>query len=433
MNTAPVAVAGTERPRLYYGWKVAISGAVILGMQTALVGQGFGAYAVVLQQQFGWSTTTMSVAYSMNRTESGLLGPIQGWVIGRYGPKTVLRFGTLLTLIGFVWFSRVSSQVPFILAYFVMSVGVGLAGFLTVTTETARWFRAKRSTALSLTSLGTAAGGIAAPALVWALDRFGWRATAVISGVVLTVLVLALAPLYGTTPEQRGEPIDGWARDAGVAESDPAPLPPGPQFTPRQTLRTAAFWYLAFGHATALLVVGSMIAHLPLYLTSEQGFSLSGAGWVVSALGVVQIGGMALGGRLGDRLDKRWLCSAAMVGHVAGLLLLAFATHRWMIWAFVLLHGIAWGMRAPLMVALRADYFGVHVLAHVQGYTSMILMFAMIGGPLFAGALADMTGSFRVGFTVLAALAATGCLLFILARPPRPPVVTEPEPEPVPA
>lgn len=53
-----------------------------------------------------------------------------------------------------------------------------------------------------------------------------------------------------------------------------------------------------------------------------------------------------------------------------------------------------------------------------MGYTSLILMLGMVGGPLLAGVLADTTGSYQTGFTILAALAATGSVLFALARPP---------------
>jgi OFA family oxalate/formate antiporter-like MFS transporter len=184
-------------------------------------------------------------------------------------------------------------------------------------------------------------------------------------------------------------------------------------------LRTPAFWLLSFGHAAALLVVGAVVAHLSLYLTSEHGYSLQAASFVVAGVPIAQIAGMVVGGVLGDRMSKRWLAAIAMGGHVAGLLLLTFATAAWMIWAFVVLHGLAWGARGPLMSAIRADYFGSTSFAQIMGYSSVILMFGMVGGPLLAGVLADVTGDYRAGFTILAGLAATGSLFFAAARPPR--------------
>ena len=48
----------------------------------------------------------------------------------------------------------------------------------------------------------------------------------------------------------------------------------------------------------------------------------------------------------------------------------------------------------------------------------MIVMFGMMGGPLIAGVLADRTGTYEVGFRVLAGLAALGSVFFLLATRP---------------
>jgi MFS family permease len=73
------------------------------------------------------------------------------------------------------------------------------------------------------------------------------------------------------------------------------------------------------------------------------------------------------------------------------------------------------------MSALRADYFGSASFGTITGLSSMIVMFGMMGGPLVAGILADRTGSYELGFQVLAAFAALGSMFFVLAaRPPAP-------------
>jgi MFS family permease len=120
-------------------------------------------------------------------------------------------------------------------------------------------------------------------------------------------------------------------------------------------------------------------------------------------------------------MSKRLLCAGAMVGHMAGLLLLTLATSPVLVWVFVVLHGSAWGIRGPLVNGLRADYFGSTSFARIMGISSLIVMVGMTGGPLLAGALADATGSYRTGFTALALMAGAGMIFFILATPPEPP------------
>jgi MFS family permease len=107
-----------------------------------------------------------------------------------------------------------------------------------------------------------------------------------------------------------------------------------------------------------------------------------------------------------------------MVGHAVGLLLLAHATAFWMLIVFAVLHGASWGVRGPLMSAIRADYFGAASFGMISGISSMVLMLGMMGGPLVAGILADRLGSYVPGFQILAALAAVGSIFFVFATPP---------------
>jgi MFS family permease len=53
-----------------------------------------------------------------------------------------------------------------------------------------------------------------------------------------------------------------------------------------------------------------------------------------------------------------------------------------------------------------------------MGISTTIIMVGQIGGPLFAGFMADATGSYVTGFTVLAVLAGLGSGFFIFARRP---------------
>jgi MFS family permease len=73
------------------------------------------------------------------------------------------------------------------------------------------------------------------------------------------------------------------------------------------------------------------------------------------------------------------------------------------------------------MAAIRADYFGSASFGMITGISSMIVMLGMMAGPLIAGILADRTGSYELGFTVLATLAGAGSIFFVLARRPAPP------------
>ena len=79
--------------------------------------QSYGAYVVLLQQEFGWSKTLVAGAFAFTRIESGILGPVQGWLVDRYGPRSVLTVGTVLFGIGFMMFSQVDTLLEFYLVF----------------------------------------------------------------------------------------------------------------------------------------------------------------------------------------------------------------------------------------------------------------------------------------------------------------------------
>jgi MFS family permease len=122
-------------------------------------------------------------------------------------------------------------------------------------------------------------------------------------------------------------------------------------------MRAPALWLIAAGHGSALLVVSAVMVHFVTDVTERLGFSLRrprnrGADDGGSDRG--QLGG----GFAGDRFSKRAIVVGCMAAHAVALFVLASATALWMVVVFAVLHGLAWGVRGPLMAALRADYFG---------------------------------------------------------------------------
>ena len=186
-------------------------------------------------------------------------------------------------------------------------------------------------------------------------------------------------------------------------------------------MATSAFWLISFGHAAALLTVSSIMVHLVPHLTQGMDYSLAHAGLVVALMTAFQMAGQIGGGFLGDRFNKRLICVICMLSHMAALLLLANATNLVMVVAFAVLHGLAWGIRGPQMVALRADYFGTSSFGTIMGFSSLIVMLGMSIGPIFAGYLYDVQGNYTTAFTVLGLSAMAGSLCFAFASPPKHP------------
>ncbi|HEX6212019.1 MAG TPA: MFS transporter, partial [Methylomirabilota bacterium] len=197
------------RDRIFYGWWVVAAGFGLEGLVGALMFHAYGAYAVLLREEFGWSKTMLSAAFAMARAESGILGPVQGWLTDRFGPRVLIRIGMLIFGVGFMLFSRIEGPVAFFLTFFMMALGSSLGGYLPVGVAIVAWFRRRRALALSISASGMAVGGLFTPLVVLAASRFGWRWTAFASGLLLIVVGPPLAQVMRRRPEAYGWTPDG--------------------------------------------------------------------------------------------------------------------------------------------------------------------------------------------------------------------------------
>ncbi|MGH1490527.1 MAG: hypothetical protein ACRBK7_14250, partial [Acidimicrobiales bacterium] len=86
--------------KTFHGWKMVGGGAAIQALHSGLLTQAFGSYAVLLERDYGWSKTHFSAAFSLMRAESGLLGPLQGWALDKFGTRLIMRVGVIVMGLG---------------------------------------------------------------------------------------------------------------------------------------------------------------------------------------------------------------------------------------------------------------------------------------------------------------------------------------------
>ncbi len=381
--------------------------------------QAFGAYVAVLSEDRGWSKTTLSAGAAIQSLEGALLGPALGWVMDRIGARAMVQVGIVIFGLGFILLSQIDSIGGFYAAIVLLALGSSLSGYFPLTVTLVHWFRRQRARALSIMSLGLAVGGVAVPLVAWMMQTHGWRATAFASGVLAIVIGLPMARVLRRHPSDIGETEDGVPPEPAPSTGQPAEAAtPIRSFTAGEALRTPAFWLLALGHALALLVVTAVNVHAISHMKEGLGYSVAQASLVITLMTVFQVVGVLTGAALGDRWEKRYVAAGCMVAHMAGLLMLTFATHPLLLAGFAVLHGVAWGLRGPFMQAMRADYFGLQAIGMIMGLSAFIISIGQVAGPMVAGGLSDLTGNYRMGFTILALIAGAGSLLFLFAKKP---------------
>ena len=191
-------------------------GALIQTLHSGLVFNAFSLIAAQLHTEFGWSNSTLGGAFALNRAESGLLGPVQGWMTDRWGAKTVLRVGAAIMAIGLVLFATLDSIAEFYIYYLLVALGSSLAGFLPITVTVVHWFERKRSRALAYAQMGFAVGGTLAFAFGILLDQVGWRKASLFSALLTLVVIVPTAGLF-----HNGQPMSASSSTASTPTTSP--------------------------------------------------------------------------------------------------------------------------------------------------------------------------------------------------------------------
>ncbi|HET9403482.1 MAG TPA: MFS transporter, partial [Burkholderiales bacterium] len=373
----------------------------------------------VLVEDRGWSKTAVAGAAALKSTEVAVLGPVLGWAVDRYGAQGIVRAGIVTFGIGFMLLSQIETLAGFYAAFVVVALGSSMFSNSIVGVAIIQWFEKRRARALSALQFGSAVGGLFVFLVAASIQAFGWRATAFSSGVIAILIGWPLVRVIRSRPEDIGETVDGLPPASKGDTPHAAAKPVRHGLTAREALRTSAFWLIALGHACALLVVSAVNVHAVAHIKEGLGYSLALATLAFTLVTIGQFFGVVAGWVIGDRFQKRLVAAACMLMHAAGLLMLTYATGPVVLAIAALVHGTAWGLRGPFMQAIRADYFGRSSIGMIIGLSSLIIVIGNIAGPILAGAFADWTGNYRMGFTILAVLSGLGSLFFLMAKPPK--------------
>ena len=420
--------ASDLRPRkgIFYGWWLTGVAAFVMIIGTVPIFQGMTAWFVVLEREFGWSRTQLSLAFSMTRAEGTIMGPVAGYLVDKVGPRRMVFSGLPVMGIGFLLFSRVDGLWQFYGAFVIMSMGAGFGTWLPMMTVLNSWFRRRRSLAMALAMEGFALGGVfLIPALAWAIDpdqvdRLGWRTTAASIGLVLIILAWPVSRLVRNRPEDYGERPDGRTEEKvkpGLRQGTGQEETDGPEFTWQEAIRTRAFWLITMGHTGTSIVIVTLTVHLGPMLT-DLGYSLQMVAWVVSTYTGVGAVFTLIGGYIGDRVPIHFaLFVFSVIQSVAVVILLSADTVPLM-FLFAVVIGIGFGGRAPMTTAIRGVYFGRRAFASITGVSMIPMNVMMLVFPQFAGIMFDAVGSYMIPFSVLAIVSFFGAAMFLLLGKP---------------
>jgi MFS family permease len=378
------------------GWRawVMVGAAFVVGFVVFGVTYSFGVFFKPIAAEFGAGRAATSAFFSITGLIFYLLGSVTGHVSDRFGPRLIVGVGAATMGIGLVLTAFIEKVWVGYLTYGI-GVGVGSACVYVPTLAIiGGWFVRRRNTALGIAAAGTGCGTLLMPPLAaWMIERYGWRATDLVLGVVCAALLAGCAIVV------RPPPLAAAAAKrslSGVVRS-------------RAFIMLYASWVLA---TTALFVP---FVFLPAFATSH------GASDVAASALLSLLGGMGILGRVGigplsERVGMLRLFKGSVLIMAASYLIwLAVSAYHWQV-VFAILLGLGYGIRISLMPAVLIEFFGLPNLGAILGIFFTASGISASLGPLLAGWIVDATDSYRWGIVFALATATLGLLAILPLR-----------------
>jgi len=349
------------------------------------------------------------------------LSPLQGFMVERLGPKLLIGLGALLSGVGWIASSYISSLWGLYATYGLLcGVGTGIV-YIGIVGLMVRWFPERRGFATGVVAAGYGFGAMLTTfPIADMLAASGYQRTLVVFGAIfgavgLVGALLMKAPRAGEVPALPSMPLMTAARDR----------------TPAEMLKTPVFWLMfvmmsmmstgglmvitqftsfakSFGidNTTMVTILGFTLAAIPAALTFDRitnGLTRPFFGWVSDHIGRENTMGMAF-----------------ILEGIAIYLMLQYRTDPFMLIVLSGLVFFGWGEIFSLFPSTLTDTFGTKYATTNYGFLYMAQGVGSILGAPVAAMIYEAGGSWLPVFGLVIGMdVLTGLLALFVLKPMR--------------
>jgi MFS family permease len=399
-----------KKSDLFYGYIVA---AACFAIQATGIGThvSFGIFFKPLLADYGWPRASLAGAHSLAFLLMGFLGIFVGRLNDRFGPRVLLTVTALFFGMGLFLMSTIDSLWQVYLFYGVM-VGIGLSPVDVIAlSTTARWFVRRRGMITGIVKVGTGAGQFFIPlASSLLILNFGWRTSYILLAVFAVLMLAGMGQLMRRDPSQMGLLPDG---DTQIRTAGAGFVERG--LTLSEAIRTRQFWTICFVNLTVVFCLMVIMLHTTPH-AMDIGIPATTAAGVLSTIAGASIIGRLFVGFVADRAGYRNCMICCILVLISAFLWLQVADELWMLYLFALFYGMGHGGHFTLISPLVAEHFGIRSHGVLFGIVLFAGTFGGAVGPILAGHLFDITGSYSSAFWICAAVGSVGLGLILSLR-----------------
>jgi len=400
-----------NKPKFFYGYIIVAVACLILTITQGTY-YSFGVFFKPLSTDFGWTRAMTSGAFSLCVVLHGFLYIFTGKLNDTIGPRFVLTTCGFFLGLGYILMSQIGTLWQLYLFYGVI-VAIGMSGgYIPMLSTASRWFVKRRGLMTGVVAAGTGFGTLLVPPLAnWLISEYDWRNSYLIVGIGAIVVIVIAAQFLRRDPSQVGQ------LPYGQEEVKSENINSGPEgLSLSQTIRTGQFWMFAFAMSCFGACLFVIMVHVVPHAT-DLGISATKAASILAIIGGSGIIGRIGIGGLADRISNKRAFAICFVLVSITLILLMVAKELWVFYLFATVFGFAYGGYATVMAPLVADLFGLRSHGVILGSGTLGATIGGAIGPVVAGRIFDVTGSYQLAFIICIILSVIGLVAASLLKP----------------
>lgn len=346
-----------------------------------------------LKDVFSYSTTQTQIIFSLALATFALVMIFAGKLQDKMGPRIVATSGGIVLGTGYLLASITDGSFPLIALTvgIIGGAGIGLS-YVCPIAACVKWFPDKRGMVTGLAVAGFGAGAwIFAKIASSFIDTYGLLTSFLYLGAIFMVAVVMGAQLLRNPPA--GWQPSGWNPPASNSTTNSVE-----DFEWQDMIKLKQFWMLwimfVFGAAAGLLVIGILKPY-----GVHSGLDATAAANAVGVLALFNGAGRIIWGAVSDKMGRQNAMTLMFL--LQGIMMLALiemgSTEITLSIAAAWV-GFNFGGNLALFPSTTADFFGTKNVGMNYGLMFTAYGVAGIAGPVLAGSVFDMTGSYLWAF-----------------------------------
>jgi len=409
IDTQELQQSNNGNQRFYYGYIIAAVTFFCSFFNAGMI-FSFGIFFKPLLNEFGWTRAMTSGTFTVFWIVQAISSVVLGGLNDKIGPRIVVTFSGLLMGLGYFLMSQVNNVWQLYLFYGLLT-GIGSSGLAVALMSTiVKWFAKRMNFISSIMVAGGSLGALVLPIVAGRLiTAYDWRMSYFIMGSSVLVVVVLLAQFLKRDPVQ--------IRQVSDIDDKLSIYLSGEGLNLKEAVYTGQFWLVFILFGLQGLLMATIVVHIVPHATDIGMSALSAANILAIMGGIGMIGSIATG-IAGDKFGiKRTFII---------MFILTSSSYFWIlnihdIWLFYLV-AVVFGLSRNVGVLgspLIARLFGLKAHGMIFGVMNLAFCIGSATGPLLAGYIFDITGSYTMAFLLCGTLGIAAVILASLLRPTR--------------